>query len=193
MVIKMGGNGAGNDMTIFIFQVFFIGCILKGREIVDIHVARTYHNARRMLTGGSLHPGHSGSQLFNENIIKGEAPVFCIFLYKSIGRLILDACNGTGSEYIVPSEKFFRVFMGHTLVIAGREIEVDIRYLVSIEPKEYGKGDIMTVLAQRRSALRAFLVRQVESAAYGAVSEELAPVAFGADVVRRQWIDFRNA
>ena len=83
--------------------------------------------------------------------------------------------------------------MGHTLVIAGREIEVDIRYLISIEPKEYGKGDIMTVLIKRRSALRAFLVRQVESAAYGAVSEELAPVAFGADVVRRQWIDFRNA
>ena len=180
-------------MTIFIFQVFLIGRILKGREIVDIHVARTYHNARRMLTGGSLHPGHSCSQLFNENIIKGEAPVFCIFLYKSIGRLILDACNGAGAEYIVPSEKFFRVFMGHTLVIAGREIEVDIRYLVSIEPKEYGKGDIMTVLAQRRSALRAFLVRQVESAAYGAVREELAPVAFGADIVRRQRIDFRNA
>ena len=51
----------------------------------------------------------------------------------------------------------------------------------------------MTILAQRRSALRAFLVRQVESAAYGAICEELAPVAFGADIVRRQWIDFRNA
>ena len=83
--------------------------------------------------------------------------------------------------------------MGHALVIAGGEVQVDIRDFITVKAEEYGKRNIVAVFIEGRAALRAFLVGKVESAAYGAVGKELCPVALGAYIVRRQGVDFRNA
>ena len=60
VIIEMGGDGTGNPVTILIFQIFFICRILKRREIMDIHIAWTYHDAGRVLPGGTLDPCYAG-------------------------------------------------------------------------------------------------------------------------------------
>ena len=83
--------------------------------------------------------------------------------------------------------------MRDALIVSRGEIEVDIRYLVSIESEENGERDVMPVLREVAPALRAFLIRQVEAAADRAVFEELGPVALRADVVRRERIHLCDA
>ena len=81
--------------------------------------------------------------------------------------------------------------MGFRMVFAG-EIEVDIRDLVAVEAQEDCERDVVAVLVERRATLRADLVGQVETAADFAVRKELAPLALGADIMRRQGVDFGN-
>ena len=193
VVVEVGGDGAGDLPALFVFQIFLIRRVLERREIVDVHISWANHDARRMLAGGALHAGHTGREFFDENIIECKAPVLRVFLHETVGRLVLDAGDGPGAEYIVAAEKFFRVLVGHALVVAGGEIEVDIRDLVAIEAKEYGEWDVVPILIQIVSAFRAWLIGQVEAAAHGAIFEELGPVAIRAHIVRRQRIDFRDA
>ena len=99
-----------------------------------------------MLAGRALHPGYPCGEFFDENIIECQPAVLRVFLDEAIRCFILNACDGTGTEDIVTAEKFFGVLVRDALVIPRGEIQVDIRYLVSVESEENGERDVMPVL-----------------------------------------------
>ena len=146
MVIEVCGDGPGDLPAILILQVFFIRGVLERREIVNIHITRTDHDACRMLTGRALHPGYTGGEFFDENIIECQPTVLRVFLDEAVSRFILNACDGAGAEDIVAAEKLFGIFVRDALIVSRGEIQVDIRYLVSVESKENGERDVMPVL-----------------------------------------------
>ena len=77
-------------------------------------------------------------------------------------------------------------------VIFTREVQIDIRYFIAIEAKEYGKGDVVAVLLQISPAFRAFLVGKIEPAAVFAMGKKFTVLALGAHIMRRQRIDLCN-
>ena len=83
--------------------------------------------------------------------------------------------------------------MGIGLIIAWREIQINIRNLISIKSKEYGEWNVVSILIQAGAAFRAWLIRKVKPAAYGTIRKEFGPVAFRAYIMRWQRIYFRNA
>ena len=99
-----------------------------------------------MLAGRALHPGYTGGEFFDENIIECQPAVLRVFLNEAIRCFILNACDGAGTEDIVAAEKLFGIFVRDALIVSRGEIKVDIRFLVSIESEENGERDVMPVL-----------------------------------------------
>ena len=146
MIIEVCGDGPGDLPAILILQVFFICGVLERREIVNIHITRADHDACRMLAGRALHPGYTGGEFFDENIIECQPAVLRVFLDEAIGCFILNACDCAGTEDIVAAEKLFGIFVRDALIVSRGEIKVDIRHLVSVESEENGERDVMPVL-----------------------------------------------
>ena len=118
---------------------------------------------------------------------------FLIALDIAVGGLFGDGGNGAGFKDVVLAEKLFRVLMHLGLYLAG-EIQVDIRLFVAVEAEEGFKRYLMSVAVEFRAALGTFFRRQVEAGSvFQAFFKELAPLAIGADIMRRKGIDLRNA
>ena len=182
VIIEMGRNDAA---------VLLVGRVLDRREMMDVHVAGNDHDAARMLARRILDARAAGDEAVDVSVVDldtlGVGPLHDV----AISRLILDGADGPGAEDVVLAEQFFRIFMGFRMVFAG-EIEVDIRNLVAVEAQENSERDVVAILVERRAAMGADLVRQVETAAHFAVRKEFAPLALGADIMRRQGVDFGN-
>ena len=82
--------------------------------------------------------------------------------------------------------------MDLALVFAG-EVQVDIRLLVAVKAEEGLEGDVVAVHNKLGAAAGAGLVRQVKAVCHAAVGDELAVLAFGAQVVGRQAVHLGNA
>ena len=94
---------------------------------------------------------------------------------------------------MVGAKEDLGVFVRLGLILAG-EVKVDIRGLfVAGEAQERLERNVEAVAAHARAALRAVLFRHVRAAAVAAVGDELAVAALGADIVRRQGVDLRDA
>ena len=115
-----------------------------------------------------------------------------ILLHIAKGCLISYGLDGACLIYIVLAEQHLRVFVGYWLINAG-EVQIDIRHLIAIKAQKDRKGNIVPILDKPRTADRAVLVGQVVAAAVGAIRNEMAVLAVGAAIMRRQWIDLRDA
>ena len=107
---------------------------------MNIHITRADHDACRMLAGRALHPGYTGGEFFDENIIECQPAVLRVFLDETIRCFILNACDGAGTEDIVAAEKLFGIFVRDALIVSRGEIKVDIRYLSPSNPRKTANG-----------------------------------------------------
>ena len=87
---------------------------------------------------------------------------------------------------MVVSEYLAGVIMDARLVFA-REIQVDIRYLVTLEAEEGLEGDVEALLGERLAAPGADLVRQIDAA--GVFLMPLDVFVVRAQVVRRERVN----
>src|SRR5699024_8152780 len=87
-----------------------------------------------------------------------------IILYESERGLIRQRSDRPCLERMPLSEEHLGIFMSLCLVISG-EVQVDIRLLISLEPKEGLEGNIKSRLHQFLPAHRAVPVRHIIAAA----------------------------
>ena len=72
------------------------------------------------------------------------------------------------------------------------KVKVYIGHLIALKAQKRFKRNIVAVAVKVRAAFRALFFGQVKARAYLAVQEKLAVPALGANIVRRQRVDFGN-
>ena len=82
--------------------------------------------------------------------------------------------------------------MGHSLIVTGGKIKIDIRYFISVKAKKYGKWNIVAIFVKRSTALGTFLIRKVKTTTHRTIGKKLCPMTFGAYVMGGKRIYLRN-
>ena len=100
------------------------------------------HHAAGVLTGGALDAGAAQRQAVFLGVIDGALPLVQIFFNVAVGRFILNTGHRTGLEHVGLAEQFLCVAVHIRLVLAG-EVQVDIRFLITVEAEEGLEGDVM--------------------------------------------------
>ena len=165
--------------------------VLDGAEIVDLVGIGHNHHAAGVLSGGALDTGAAQGQAVLLGVVDGPAAGLQILFDVAVGGLVLNAGHCTRLEHIGLAEQLLGVAVDVGLILA-REVQVDIRLLVSVEAQEGLKGDVVAVHQHPGAAVGAVLIGQVEAVVHAAVGDELTVLALGAAVVGRQAVDLRN-
>ena len=77
-------------------------------------------------------------------------------------------------------------------LIFARKIQVDIRHFVAVETEEGLKRDGKALTPQLRTAVRAFFLRQIDTATIAFIFMPFNIMAIGAQVMRRKGIYLRD-
>ena len=154
-----------------------------------------YDHTARMLSGCTLHAGKPECHPFHLAaafhlsmflVIFVDIPKCCFFSQRS---------DGTRPECFPFSKQFFGICMCFRLIFPG-EIQVDIRFLISIEAKERLKRNIMSFFFHKRPTLRAFPVRHIAARLsfelFHKIRIKIREVTMRTDIMCRQRIYFRN-
>ena len=182
MIVKVGGD----DTAIHI-----IGRMLYRREKMHIHIARHYHDASWMLASGTLDSHAALSQTIYIGNMFSLSFFFEEFFHIAKSCLICHSLDRTGLINIILAKENLRIFMCHRL-IDTREVQVDIRHLVSIKTKENCKRNIMTILHHFGPANWAILIRQIIATAVGTICYKLTMLAVRTAPMRWQRIYLGN-
>ena len=184
VVLKMRGDDVG---------VGVVRRVLDRAEVGDVLVLGDDHKAARVLARGALDAHKAQRQAVFLRLGGLDAPLLEILFHIAVGGLLGQGADGASPEHMVGAEERLGIFVGLGLVLAG-EVQVDIRrLLVAGEAQEGLKRDVEALPLHARAALRAVLFRHVRAAAVAAVGDELRVAALGADIVRRQGVDLRDA
>jgi len=160
---------SGNRMIIKVccqHTRFFIICrVLERGKIMDIHIPWNNHYTSGVLAASPLDPRTSGDQTIHLRLALSHTTFLQVFLHKAVGRLISNSAYRTGSEHMSLTKQFLGVLMGPGLVIT-REVQVNIRNLVTFKPQKHLKGDIKAIFFIQGMAIGTFFIGQVSPAAY---------------------------
>ena len=129
-----------------------IGRVLNRGEVIDVHVVGHDDDPGRVLPGRPLNPGGSLGKAVFLGAAELDVLVPLVGLYVTIGGLIRHGTNRPGPEHVLLTEEDFHVVMGNWLVVPG-EVQVNIRDLVPLEPKEGLEWDVVPVLDQKGPTL----------------------------------------
>ena len=167
--------------------------VLHGAEVRHVHILRDDDKAAGVLAGRAL----DADKPLSETVLLGlgglHTVLLKVFLDIAVGGLLGEGADRPGAEDVIRTEEDFGVFMRLGLVFTG-EVKVDIgRLFVAGEAKEGLERDIEAVAPHACAALGTVLLGHVRAAAVAAVGNELAVAALGADIVRRQGVDLRDA
>ena len=158
---------------------------------MHIHITGHYHNTSRMLSCGALNSITANGHLINVGLPLGLPLFLKVFSHKAIGGFLRHSTNGTGTEYIILTEKLLSVLMSHWLVFT-REIKVNIRNLITIKAQEYGKWNLVAILYHISTANRTVLIRQIIATAIGTICNKLTMLTVWTPPMRWQWIYLGN-
>ena len=181
--IKMGRDGA---------CVILVGGMLNGAEIEYFIILRDYNYAAGVLTGGLFDSQTSLNKAVDFRFGFMQTVFFAIVLDVTVNRFILHAGDGPRTEGMPFAEHFFREMMRDRLIVS-RKIEVYIGGLIALEAEEDLKGDIVALLFELCTAYGAILIGKIYAAAGMLFELEFGILAVGAEIMRRQRVDFRNA
>ena len=165
---------------------------MNRRELIDFLVPRHDHDPARVLTGRPRHTGDAGDEPVHFRPADHLAPFLEVIFDVAKGGLVRQSCDGPGAIDLALPENYFGVLVGFALVIAG-EIQVDIRFLITLKAQEGFERNIEAVFGHRRAAFRTVFVRQVRPDADLCAVEPLGVLALRADVMGRQRVDLGNA
>ena len=167
--------------------------VLDGAEVRHVHILRDDDEAAGVLAGRAFDADETERQPVFLGLGGLDAALLEIFFDIAEGRLFRERADRAGAEHMVRAEEHLGVFVRLRLVFA-REVQVDIgRFFISRETEEGLEWDVEAVAAHARAAFRAVLFRHVGAAAEAAVFDEFAVAALGADIVRREGVDLRDA
>ena len=155
MVIKVSCNNV---------RLRIISRMLHRCKRINFFSQRKYDNSSRMLTGTSSNSSTSLYNPVNFTVSFSLSALLIIVLYISKCRLIRQCSNGSGTVSLTGSKNNLRIFMCITLIIS-REIQVDIRLLISFKSQECLKRNVKSVFHQRFPTDRTCLIRHIPSAA----------------------------
>ena len=161
MVIEMCGNDIGRHI---------IRRMLYRRKGVDLFSQRKYDNSSRMLSGASTDSRTSLYDTVNLTFSLSLSVFFVIILYIPKRCLIRQCTNRSGTKRLTCAEDDFRIFVCITLIIS-REVQVDIRFFISLKSKECLKRDVETVFCKLFSTHRTDPVWHIPSASSGKLSD----------------------
>ena len=171
---------------------YVIRRVLDRTEIVDLVGVRHDHHAAGVLTCGALDAGAAQRQAVFLGVVHGALPLVQIFFNIAVGRFILNTGHRAGLEHVGLAEQFLSVAVHVGLVLAG-EVQVDIRFLITVKAEEGLEGDVVAIHQHAGAAMRAVFIRQVKAVVHAAVGNELAVLALWAAVVGRQTVHLRDA
>ena len=170
-----------------------VGRMLDGDELLNLIFLRQNDHARRVLTRRALHADAAQRQPVHLRLRKRQIPLLAVFLDIAVSRLIRQRADGSRAIAVSLAEQLLDVGVRARLIHA-REVQVDIRHLVALEPEEDLERDIESVAVKLLAALRALHRRQVNAdLVFALVHIERVPFAFRAAIVRRQRVDLRYA
>ena len=164
-------------------------------EPVDIHAFRQNDYASRMLTGRSPNADAALCKPLKLTVLFRNAFILKIMPGQSVGRLFRDRTDRPGLECLSLAEDDLGISLRNPLLIAG-EIQVYIRFLVTLESKECLERYIESHFLQGRAADRAIFIRHIRAAAASVspdlIGIEINVVAFRTQVMRGKRIDLCN-
>ena len=129
---------------------------------IDVLAYGKYDDSAGVLTGSSSDTykslQHSVDLTFSLPLPKSVIEL----LYITVCRLVCQTCNGSCTESLPVSENNLCIFMCLTLIFTG-EVQINIRFLISLESKECFKRNIESVLIHHMSAFRTSFIRHIAS------------------------------
>ena len=151
VIVKVGRDNAA---------LHIIGRMLDRGELIDIVAVGKHDDTARMLSCTSPDPGTSHRDTLDLTAPFSLLVFFVVILHEPIGSLIRQSSDGSRLEGMSFAEKYLCIFMSLRLVIS-REVQVDIRLLISLKSEECLKWDIKTRLDQSLPAHRTLLIRHI--------------------------------
>ena len=110
-----------------------------GQEIVRSRRYRRQPPSAGVLAGGALDTGAAQGQAVLLGVVDGLAAGFQILFDVAVGGLVLNAGHCARLEHIGLAEELLGVAVDVGLILA-REVQVDIRLLVTVEARKVSKG-----------------------------------------------------
>jgi hypothetical protein len=166
--------------------------MLHWREGVNVLTDRKYDDSARMLTGGSLNTGTASNKSIDLALTLMLIMLLVIILYITKCSFLGKGTNCTGSKGLTSTEDNLRVGMRLTLIFT-REVQVDIRLLITVETKECLEWNIVTILCQLFAADRTDLIGHITACASGKFLDilriKITVVTFLTVIMRAEWID----
>ena len=125
--------------------------MLHRAEIVDLDLLWNDDDAARMLARGAAHPGAARRQPVFLGARTADAALLHILLDIAVCGLFGHRTNGARAEYMVMAKQLAGIPVDLGLVFT-RKIQVDIRHLVALKPKEGFKRDAESLFGERPAA-----------------------------------------
>ena len=173
-----------------------VGRVLHRRKRIDLLSERKNHDAAGVLTGRSPHTDAPSGKPLDFTLSLADASVLTVAKRIAVGCLVGDRRNGARLEGLLMAENNLRIGMRLGLVLS-REVQVDIRLLVSLEAKEGLKRNVKAGTGQRLPAVRAVLLRHIHAAfpriGFYLLGIKIRIMARLTVVMRRQRIDLCNS
>ena len=186
MVVEMGSDR---------IRCHIVGRTLNRCKLVNLMSHWKYDDPPRMLSGSS---SNTGTSLYNTVDFANTfmlTTFFIIIFYISKGCFISQCTNGTGTESLSRTKNNFCITVGLTLIVP-REVQVDIRFFVSLKSKECFERNIKSFFCQRLSAHRTISILHVTSNLTGIgfynIRIKIYKVTGWTNIVRGQRIYFCN-
>ena len=101
-------------------------------KVIDLVFQRHNNHAARVLAGGPFDAGTGQGQPFLFGVARLDSALFQVFQHIAVRGLVRQTGDGTRTEHVIVSEQFFHIVVRPVLIFA-REVQVDIRHLVSLE------------------------------------------------------------
>ena len=140
--------------------------MLHRGKFIDTVSVRQYNNTAGMLARTSADSRTAHRNSVNLAFALSVAALLIVIPYIAECGLICKCADGSGLESMPLSEENFCILMCLCLIVTG-EVQVNIRFFISLESEECLEGDIKSGLNQCFPAVGTYLIRHIESAAAG--------------------------
>ena len=140
-----------------------------------------------MLSGRPFHAGAALSQSKYLGIVHHLVPFFQIMQCKTVCGFLRHTGDRSRFKHVILAEQFFGIAMGACLIFS-REIQVDIRRLVTVKAQKGFKRNIVSVPIEKSSAMRTVLLWQIKAGPDRTVGNKFTVFTLRADIVRHQRI-----
>ena len=166
--------------------------VLYRTKLINLVVIRTDNDSARMLSGRPFHARTMLRQTLLFIFVDRNIALFKELRDITISGFFCDRTDRSRLKHVFFTKNSPDIAVGHRLIFSG-EVQVDIRLLIALKPKEGRERDRIAVPFHRRAAVRTVQRRHIYAAV---VLLHITPdnlFAVRTKIMRVKRIDFRNA